>query len=557
MPIIRIPDGRMVRFPDDMPREQIKDFISQKISNPDIKPLTEEQKAKPQGVNKTDIAIEFAKGAGQGLLSGLGRMASGVTLGATDWLDRRTGSHLAKLEKDLQQSAEEAGVGGVNQIAKFLPEMSGLTRGAGKLIMKGAKTIPAMIGKGTIEGGIYGATSSDSLRELPTNIIGGAVIGGGGAGALGVLGKSLRRFVPALNAEGKTKGLQEAFSDRESVASLKKGAKASQEISDRIANEMPSVKDSINEKMDSIVKQTIGERPNIEEIMDTAKKSYGEYASLNASNPIDIKAVYKNYPQYTQFQKEALEKALSSANRETNSAIGTLEHTHHARMAIDDMIEASKSDKAKRLVPSLMKIRNSLDDVLKADAGYKAIDEQFAQASRLKNAYELGQSASKKSKIPSFKNELERKAWLSGVNDSMQENLINTDSNYAKTISNNLGVLKKALNKEELSTLKTTSNQIRKEFQRASDLDRIVNKESISENRPFWREVLESIGSVAGSTITGLENALYGLSDRATANRILNNIADSAIAKKTNRVINQAIPTISAVSAKRMADYGK
>jgi hypothetical protein len=45
------------------------------------------------------------------------------------------------------------------------------------------------------------------------------------------------------------------------------------------------------------------------------------------------------------------------------------------------------------------------------------------------------------------------------------------------------------------------------------------------------------------------------MSDRATANRILQGISDSKIAKNINRNINRTVPSISAVFAKRMADY--
>ena len=65
------------------------------------------------------------KGFGQGVVSGLGRVSGGATLGATDWLDRKTGGHLASLDADLQRSAESAGLGGWNKAAKFASELGG------------------------------------------------------------------------------------------------------------------------------------------------------------------------------------------------------------------------------------------------------------------------------------------------------------------------------------------------------------------------------------------------------------------------------------------------
>ena len=147
MPIVRMPDGQKIRFPDNMSREEIRGMILQKF--PDaferqkqqynglrqgLRPLTESQKAeaaglaaglRPQGFGALDIAKEGVKGFGQGVVSGLGRVAGGATLGATDWLDRKAGGHLASLDADLQRSAESAGLGGWNKAAKFASELGG------------------------------------------------------------------------------------------------------------------------------------------------------------------------------------------------------------------------------------------------------------------------------------------------------------------------------------------------------------------------------------------------------------------------------------------------
>ena len=569
MPTVRVPDGRLVKFPDDMPREQIKGIIAEKfpesvnINTPQIRPMTPEQKEQArldaekmrEGLNYQSVPMGAITGTLEGLASGIGRVASGASLGATDWLDRKTGGYLANLDKEIAQNAESAGLGGVNDVARFLAETGGVAKGAGNLIIKGAKTIPSMIGKGAIEGGIYGATSSDKLEELPQNIYGGSITGAGAAGVLGLAGKGLQRLIPALNAEGKAKNLQDAFMDKESTKALKRGALASEEISDKLASEMPAVKDNINLKMNNIVDDVIGERPNIEEMVGLAKQEYGNYASQNSSNPVNIQKIFTDYGKYTQVQKDAIEDAINSANSETNSALGTVEHTHQMRMAIDDMIDAASKGSKRRQLPALGKLRTAIDNILKTDEGYKAIDNKYSEVMGIKNAYDLGKSASKNAQAPKFKNEMERRAWLSGVNEKMQDNLINSENNYAKSVSNNLSILKKGLKNEEIGLLKKASNSINKEYSRANSLDRVVNKETYGENLPFWREVIESVGSAVGSTIGGAEKALYGMSDRATANRILQGISDSKIAKNINRNINRTVPSISAVFAKRMADY--
>lgn len=548
---MELAQGLHKKFYSDM---DFGDF-SQKIglNAPKLEPLTEEQKAKPQDMNWGDVAKEGAKGVGLGLVSGLGRVASGLTLGGTDWVDRRLGGNLKAIDDSLAQSAKNAGVGFANDVARFGAEAGGLTKGLGGLIYKGAKTIPQLMAKGAIEGGIYGATSSDTLGDLPRNTVSGGAIGGAASGLLGGASRLAKRLVPALNAEGKAKSLADAFSDKESTKALKRGAKASETISNEISQEMPVIKDNINSKMDNVVQATIGEKPNIEGMVESAKNSYSDYMMANGGKPVDMKPIWGKYSKYTPFEKKSVEDAFKSASFETNAPAGTVEHTHQMRMAIDDAIDSASKKSNNRHVPKLVQVRNDLDKALKTDAGYQAIDNQYAEAMKVQNAYDKGFSASKKSAKPKFDNELERKAWLSGVSDNLGRNLAN-ETNYAKTIADNLSVFKNGLNDAEFQAMKKASNTINKEYSRASSLDKIVNKESAAENLPFWREILESVGSAAGATVGTVEKALYGLSDARTARRIINGTADSPLAKRINGAINQSIPTVSALMVKRLAD---
>ncbi len=183
---VRGSDGReyYVRYNDD--KEELEE-----VPPPELRPLTESQKAealrlsagfRPQGFGALDVAKEGLKGFGQGVVSGLGRVAGGATLGATDWLDRKTGGHLASLDTGLQRSAEGAGLGGWNKAAKFASELGGNIQGAGGALVKGLsktvlKGLKLASASGGLEGAAYGATGSDSLDELPENVAWGAALG--------------------------------------------------------------------------------------------------------------------------------------------------------------------------------------------------------------------------------------------------------------------------------------------------------------------------------------------------------------------------------------------
>ena len=183
---VRGSDGReyYVRYNDN--REELEE-----VPPPELRPLTEKDKAetarlssglRPQGFGAWEIAGEGLKGFGQGVVSGLGRVAGGATLGATDWLDRKTGGHLASLDADLQRSAESAGLGGWNKAAKFASELGGNIQGAGGALVKGLskaglKGLKLASASGGLEGAAYGATGSDSMDELPENVAWGAALG--------------------------------------------------------------------------------------------------------------------------------------------------------------------------------------------------------------------------------------------------------------------------------------------------------------------------------------------------------------------------------------------
>ena len=183
---VRGSDGReyYVRYNDN--REELEE-----VPPPELRPLTESQKAealrlsagfRPQGFGALDVAKEGLKGFGQGVVSGLGRVSGGATLGATDWLDRKTGGHLASLDADLQRSAEGAGLGGWNKAAKFASELGGNIQGAGGALVKGLskaglKGLKLASASGGLEGAAYGATGSDSMDELPENVAWSAALG--------------------------------------------------------------------------------------------------------------------------------------------------------------------------------------------------------------------------------------------------------------------------------------------------------------------------------------------------------------------------------------------
>lgn len=199
---VRLPDGRIADFPDDMPREQIKATITQRFPDAyresSISEMNPEALAQIEANNRSyddkshlgwNVAGDALSGAGEGVLSGMGRVASGLTFGASDWLDRKTGGNLAALDDRLQRRADNAGVGTLNKVVKAGTEIVGnvapsaaITRGLARAGVK--STLGQAAAGGGVGGALYGATASDKLSDLPVNTIVGGVGGTVGGAAL-------------------------------------------------------------------------------------------------------------------------------------------------------------------------------------------------------------------------------------------------------------------------------------------------------------------------------------------------------------------------------------
>ena len=317
MPIVRMPDGQKVRFPDNMSREEIRGMILQKF--PDaferqqqqynglrqgLKPLTESQKAeaaglaaglRPQGIGAWEIAGEGLKGFGQGVVSGLGRVSGGATLGATDWLDRKTGGHLASLDADLQRSAESSGLGGWNKAAKFASELGGNIQGAGGVLVKGLskaglKGLKLASASGGLEGAAYGATGSDSLDELPENVAWGAAFGAALPFGIHGVGRGARSaaklFSPRLMTAGLSGGLSNVAGNPEAVKLLKQGVKNNDDIAEAYLNRVRPELRGTNSATAETVDNSLTSRINVPETIASERARYGDYMAAHGADEV-------------------------------------------------------------------------------------------------------------------------------------------------------------------------------------------------------------------------------------------------------------------------------
>lgn len=190
MPIVRMPDGTNVKFPDDMPKEQIRGLISQKF--PDVAPKSFSDKAK-------DFGSELGRQAGltgRYLVEGAASIPTFIGDTANTAINATLGTNLEMPSEILSQGLTEAGVpeprGGLERV---VGDASRALTGTGATVKAGQAlaNIPSMeaVGKALssrpdIQGraAVGSTVASGATREAgggPLAQLIAGVVGGGAA----------------------------------------------------------------------------------------------------------------------------------------------------------------------------------------------------------------------------------------------------------------------------------------------------------------------------------------------------------------------------------------
>ena len=149
-----------------------------------LRPLTEEEKERAKALAKE---IRPKKTYGDYLVNNLADIAfgakkalSGATFGASDWLGRKMGVDMSDQSYLSARDAENLGTAA--RTAGFVSEIGGNMLGAGGGLLKtlgktGLKGLKLATAAGGIEGGIYGLTGSDTLKDVPIKMSVGSALG--------------------------------------------------------------------------------------------------------------------------------------------------------------------------------------------------------------------------------------------------------------------------------------------------------------------------------------------------------------------------------------------
>lgn len=167
--------------------------------NPNLKPLTPEQRAKSKIDPLSGVAYEALTGTLEGIGLGIESGLQGASLGLYGRINQALGGNYAEREAENQARAEREGLGTLNTVGKALPALYGAVKGAPMKIYQGVTaTGLGGLGAGITAGGIEGAIAKAAQAQNASDVIPYAVSGGVEGAAFGAGGELLGRGLAGL-----------------------------------------------------------------------------------------------------------------------------------------------------------------------------------------------------------------------------------------------------------------------------------------------------------------------------------------------------------------------
>lgn len=323
-----MPDGTQVRFPDEMPKEQIRDMIASKF--PEVAPKTEAKPAVSQ-MPKVDvpqysgweIAGDAAKGFGKGVGVGLERVLSGLTLGGYDWASDKLGLGAKERVKELKEAGGtpmKVALGGTEFVGGMLP------------ITKGAKVLKG-VGGMALTGAGAGALSSGFASDFdPTQMAVGGTIGGVSGGTLGLVGKGISKAFGKRSAvKGVKRGLENAVESDKGTGILSTAVGTNKKIANEVLEQAPEALEEINARASRTLQKGLGKGVDVSDEMAKAKQAYADFIDKNKNRSV-FNTVYEFNPKDGNYIPtiKSIRRNLKKTNPELKMPIkdGKIDYEH-------------------------------------------------------------------------------------------------------------------------------------------------------------------------------------------------------------------------------------
>lgn len=454
MPVVKMPDGTNVRFPDDMPPQQIQSMILKKF--PEIRQTEADYAGQVPNIGRKgdmvagDVVRKVPNAALEEgvLLGGRGELTGAMKapfIAATEGLPigEAYQQGMARSDAELQRMRDEFPIGSA------AGELTGaVISGAvpGGAAARGAKMWQKMAGGAALGagyGGVYGGLSAqpgqrmEGARQGATTgaIIGGAIppIGAGIGKATNAVSnwrsgrKAMRNAADQLKDEfdvtpSALKRVYQGYADdaaggyvrtprqgdfladtspqlrAQAQGLANKPGQAQSMIFDEVTQRGAGAGGRISGVVDDTVGRDIG-RVATQEILDDEAAAAGKL--FNIAKQTD--QVFPTGPINAQID-DALANAQGPVRRvllnvrnqfpALKQETANAEQLHQVRMALDDMLEKAGqfgTSAGRNAKSALKQIRNQIDSRLKTINGWAAADREFSAVMGRKSAFEMGQ----------------------------------------------------------------------------------------------------------------------------------------------------------------------
>ena len=524
MPVVRMPDGQNVRFPDDMPAEQIKSMIASKF--PELakkeQQFTPEQietaKNQAQELNKQagidtsgwSVAKEGLKGAGKGLVSGVERVASGLTFGGYDWASDKLGLGSRERLKELNEA------GGLPM--KFATKATELVSGFGPTVkLAKVATLPLA---GAIEGGLSSGFDTDFNAKETAK---GATLGGAVGTALFGGGKLAKMaFGKRTAVKGVERGLENAVQSDKGTKILDKAVRVDDKTARQVIDKAPEALEELNRRAIGALDKGLGTKTSVGGTVKQAQEEFGKFMAENGG----VKLAGKNPSSLglkglTQSQKESLMSAWNSGKKDTLKGVGSLEHLQKTQGKLGDMISVLKRQGEKEGARNLTILKKQVDEKISSSL-LPEMRTKYSKAMRVRDAYEAGleYNPNKVGKL-SFASDAEKNAFGQGLIEKITQNP------EAKNIAGNVKSVKGALRQVMGDKAETTLKELGKLDEAYGRIGSLAKKAESKTARFdssgfFGREQLESKGSMIGTLLDKANDLATLRKARGAADYLLN-----------------------------------
>lgn len=473
------------------------------------------------------------------------RILNSATLGGYGALNDLLGGNFDERNAAGQENLRNAGTVGkvINTASNIANDVgAGLPAGSAAWNLAGRVTTKPLARTVVSAAGLGGTSGFLNARGSVGDRLASGAVGAGVSAAMApafywgqkVAGKALDKIMSKASSKHASARYADVAGDMNKIAddtgafrAVRRGIKADDDIADLVRNQTDDLIARQGDDVSAgVIKVLDGAQldkngHNVSENLDLVRESYRDFIKEYGNRPVDkreLAAIIKKNPEISSYIKAAQTHGPTTGMAE--NSFGVL-HEANRRM---------KMDLRDRMVNSSSKLQdksyasNALDKLLDTKVGERAYLDKAFRRSKLKFDLIDAIGTANRSETSNFANKLLNNDLKSQVAELYNPETADKLAQYLRTSSRQFNKIK---------GLNSAANR------KLGDIG--------TEKRPFWREAVESIGSMVGQVL-----------DFATANyrnRMNANVANRILLGDTGQTIaSKSSPKLAAVLAGAMGN---